>query len=84
MKRNFIGSRTGTSGQRYLSQLDQFDPGCPGLEPGARRMEWIICSFSISKEREISPQTVLAILIAHGFPHVIDLFPNHFSSRMEK
>ena len=51
--------------------------GCPGLEPGTRRMkvdEFIFLFLIKLKKKNISAQTVLAIFIAHGFLYVIILF----------
>ena len=49
--------------------------GCPGLEPGTRRMK--VDEFnlvSLDKNKNTSSQTVLAIFIAHGFLYVVILF----------
>jgi hypothetical protein len=49
--------------------------GCPGLEPGTRRMKVDAFSFIyLNKKKNTSSQTVLAIFIAHGFLYVFILF----------
>lgn len=55
--------------------------GCPGLEPGTRRMKVDeFDSIYLDKNKNTSSQTVLAIFIAHGFPYVIILFENFMSN----
>jgi len=45
--------------------------GCPGLEPGTRRMK--VDQFFLQNKKLISSQTVLATFIAHGFLYVFIL-----------
>jgi hypothetical protein len=55
--------------------------GCPGLEPGTRRMK--VDEFNLiflNKNKNTSSQTVLAIFIAHGFLYVVILFDNFMSN----
>lgn len=55
--------------------------GCPGLEPGTRRMKVDeFNSISLNKDKNTSSQTVLAIFIAHGFLYVIILSENFMSN----
>jgi hypothetical protein len=49
--------------------------GCPGLEPGTRRMKVDGFSFvPLDENKNTSSQTVLAIFIAHGSLYVVILF----------
>lgn len=55
--------------------------GCPGLEPGTRRMKVDeFNSISLDRNKKTSSQTVLAIFIAHGFLYVVILFENSMSN----
>ena len=58
--------------------------GCPGLEPGTRRMKVdesnLISLDKNDKNESTSSQTVLAIFIAHGFLYVVILFENSMSN----